>query len=162
VADQLGENYVHLVDPTFCKPPSYTFVSATFVVRSSIPESPLSPLSFFAAAAKLSVGRTVGLRSRCGGGVGWLLMVGLGCADPGSTDPLLGTPRSEPVRELVRDMECCWLSFPFSFSIRSETSASLAETSTGLNQVSKFWGQTLSEGQTLQYRKGSDEWYWRG
>ena len=63
-------------------------------------------------------------------------MVGLGFADPGSTDPLRGVPRSEPVRELVRDIECCWVNFPFSFSIRSETSASLAETSTGLKNVS--------------------------
>ena len=86
------------------------------------------------AAAKLSVDRTVDAEFRCTGGMGWLLMVGLGFADPGSTDPLLGAPRSEPVRELVRDMEFCWLNFSFSFSIRSETCASFAETSTGLGK----------------------------
>lgn len=116
-------------------PPAHTFASATFLVISSTPESPLSLPSFFAAFAKLSVDRTVGPRFRCSGLLGWLLVVGLGFADPGSTDPLLGAPRSEPVRELVRDIECCWLiSFPFSFSIRSETSASFEETSTGLEK----------------------------
>ena len=98
---------------------------------SSTPESPFSPPSFFAAAAKLSPPRTVGFR---GGGVGWLPTVGLGFADPGSTDPLLGAPRSEPVRELVRDMGWCWVRFSFSFSIRSDTSASFAVTSTGLEK----------------------------
>ena len=107
VTDQLERKFNRLVDPTFCGSPAHTFVSATFLVISSTPESLLSPLSFFAAAAKLSVERTLGPRFRCGGGVGWLLVVGLGFADPGSTDPLRGVPRSEPVRELVRDMECC-------------------------------------------------------
>lgn len=81
-------------------------------------------------------------------------MVGLGCADTGSTDPLLGTPRSEPVRELVRDMECCWLSFPFSFSIRSETSVSFAETSTGLDQLSIFFGANFQRWTNLAAPNG--------
>jgi hypothetical protein len=127
-----NERFSRPVNPTFCMSPAYTFVSATFLAISSTPESPWSPPSLLAAAAKLSAGRTLGLRFRCNGGVGWAFTVGLGCADPGSTDPLLGVPRSEPVRELVRDIECCWFSFSFPFSIRSETSASLAETSTGL------------------------------
>ena len=65
MTDQLERKFNRLIDPL-----AHTFVSATFLVISSTPESSLSPLSFFAAAAKLSVDRTLGARLRCDDGMG--------------------------------------------------------------------------------------------
>lgn len=105
-----------------------TLPSVSFCITLS---STRTAILLAAALAKLTEGRTLaeatldGLGEGCVGGVDVLAVAGGGGV-------LVSALRSDAVRELVRDIGCECLVASRSFSMRSDTSFSREDTSTGL------------------------------